>query len=113
MWNSVSEGEISRLMDEEEMLEKKSEEIEAIEKALRTLSSPEMLQTYETLDRLGDADVLRLLTGQDADTKALLGSPMVSPTPQAHLVVKIIQDLRSIGRKVRGLAGPSSGGAKK
>lgn len=69
--------------------------------SLAVVNSKDMLEAYEALDKFRDADLFKLLAGPDADTKELLSPGGNSAHENEIKMVKLLQQVRTLGRKVK------------
>ncbi len=74
------------------------------------LSSPDFIAFYEVLNRVGDADLLRLFTTADVDTRMILNASGSAEHSEALRKVRVLRDLRAIGRKIVGAGALRDGG---
>lgn len=75
---------------------------ENINQALTALRSPEFLAAFQSLNQLRDADLLRLYTSSNVDTEMIRSAPRSGEHSEVLHKIRILRDLRAIGRKIIG-----------
>lgn len=69
-----------------------------LDRLFEFLEAEDTQRAFEMLQERKDAELLRLMVGEDADTTQLLLAPEHSQYPQECLRIKQLSTLRSLGR---------------